>query len=359
MAALASDAELLILDEPTSGLDPLMEAVFQEYIREVRAEGRTVLLSSHILAEAEALCDRVSIIRHGRTVQSGSLSELRHLTRTSIIGRDRAPGRRPRVAARRARPRRPGRPRARSTSTATTWRRPAAPDRVRHPVAEQRPADAGGAVPPPLRRGTGGGGRRAPCRGRAGAMSAVAPGASPAPARWSASPCAATACGSRSGSPPGPGWSPQQSASSQTLYSAPGALAAYQASVGSNAAAIAFSGPPVGLDTVAGHGRVRDLGFSVMLAAALMAMFTAGRHTRADEEAGRTELVRSAHVGRHAPLLARWSCSSAGLRRARPRDRPGRGSATGLPVAGLVPARRLGRRRGPGLHRASPRWPRS
>ncbi|MCV2490052.1 ABC transporter ATP-binding protein [Geodermatophilus sp. YIM 151500] len=85
VAALASDAELLVLDEPTSGLDPLMEAVFQECIREVRAEGRTVLLSSHILAEAEALCDRVSIIRLGRTVQSGSLAELRHLTRTSIV----------------------------------------------------------------------------------------------------------------------------------------------------------------------------------------------------------------------------------------------------------------------------------
>ncbi|MCF6746233.1 ABC transporter ATP-binding protein [Blastococcus sp. KM273128] len=84
VAALASDAELLVLDEPTSGLDPLMEAVFQGCIREVRAEGRTVLLSSHILAEAEALCDRVSIIRHGRTVQSGSLDELRHLTRTAI-----------------------------------------------------------------------------------------------------------------------------------------------------------------------------------------------------------------------------------------------------------------------------------
>src|SRR5688572_7710530 len=84
VAALASDVELLILDEPTSGLDPLMEAVFQECIREVRDAGRTVLLSSHILAEAEALCDRVSIIRLGRTVQSGSLTELRHLTRTSI-----------------------------------------------------------------------------------------------------------------------------------------------------------------------------------------------------------------------------------------------------------------------------------
>jgi ABC-2 type transport system ATP-binding protein len=85
VAALASGVELLLLDEPTSGLDPLMEATFQECIREVRAEGRTVLLSSHILAEAEALCDRVSIIRAGRVVQSGTLTELRHLTRTTVI----------------------------------------------------------------------------------------------------------------------------------------------------------------------------------------------------------------------------------------------------------------------------------
>ena len=84
VAALASKAELLILDEPTSGLDPLMETVFQDCIRELKAEGRTVLLSSHILAEVEALCDRVSIIRAGRTQQSGTLSQLRHLTRTSI-----------------------------------------------------------------------------------------------------------------------------------------------------------------------------------------------------------------------------------------------------------------------------------
>jgi ABC-2 type transport system ATP-binding protein len=91
VAGLASDAELLILDEPTSGLDPLMEAVFQEIIREVKAEGRTVLLSSHILAEVEALCDRVSIIRLGRTVESGTLSELRHLTRTTITAELAAP----------------------------------------------------------------------------------------------------------------------------------------------------------------------------------------------------------------------------------------------------------------------------
>ena len=81
VAALASDAELLLLDEPTSGLDPLMETVFQD---EIRTAGRTVLLSSHILAEVEALCDRVSIIRAGRTVEAGTLVELRHLTRTSI-----------------------------------------------------------------------------------------------------------------------------------------------------------------------------------------------------------------------------------------------------------------------------------
>ncbi len=84
VAALASNVELLILDEPTSGLDPLMEAVFQDCITEERGRGRTVLLSSHILAEVETLCERVSIIRLGRTVETGTLSELRHLTRTSI-----------------------------------------------------------------------------------------------------------------------------------------------------------------------------------------------------------------------------------------------------------------------------------
>ena len=85
VAALACDVELLLLDEPTSGLDPLMEEQFREVIREEqRRDGRTVLLSSHILAEVEALCDRVTIIRDGRTVETGSLAELRHLTRTSI-----------------------------------------------------------------------------------------------------------------------------------------------------------------------------------------------------------------------------------------------------------------------------------
>ncbi|MGN9782243.1 ATP-binding cassette domain-containing protein [Nonomuraea sp. ZG12] len=85
IAALASDAELLILDEPTSGLDPLMEEEFRETVRQERRRGdRTVLLSSHILSEVEALCDRVTIIKDGRTVESGTLAGLRHLTRTSI-----------------------------------------------------------------------------------------------------------------------------------------------------------------------------------------------------------------------------------------------------------------------------------
>jgi ABC-2 type transport system ATP-binding protein len=84
IAALASDAELLLLDEPTAGLDPLMEATFRDCITEERQAGRTVLLSSHILAEAEALSDRVTIIRAGRTVETGTLAEMRHLTRDLV-----------------------------------------------------------------------------------------------------------------------------------------------------------------------------------------------------------------------------------------------------------------------------------
>ncbi|WP_020521160.1 ABC transporter ATP-binding protein [Catelliglobosispora koreensis] len=84
IAALASNVELLLLDEPTSGLDPLMEEEFRQVIAEEARNGRTVLLSSHILSEVEALCDRVSIIRLGRTVETGTLAQLRHLTRTSI-----------------------------------------------------------------------------------------------------------------------------------------------------------------------------------------------------------------------------------------------------------------------------------
>ncbi|KAA0095281.1 ABC transporter ATP-binding protein [Mycolicibacterium sp. P1-18] len=84
VSAFASNARLLLLDEPSSGLDPLMENVFQQCVAEARDRGATVLLSSHILAETEALCQRVTIIRAGRTVESGTLESMRHLSRTSI-----------------------------------------------------------------------------------------------------------------------------------------------------------------------------------------------------------------------------------------------------------------------------------
>jgi len=84
VAAFAVPADLFIFDEPTAGLDPLMEAVFREAVRAARDDGATVLLSSHILAEVENLCDRVTIIRRGRTVETGSLADLRHLTRTQV-----------------------------------------------------------------------------------------------------------------------------------------------------------------------------------------------------------------------------------------------------------------------------------
>ncbi|MBB1053209.1 ABC transporter ATP-binding protein [Dietzia sp. B44] len=87
ISALISEVDLLLLDEPTAGLDPLMEVVFQEAIGEVKAAGRTVLLSSHILAQVEALADRISIVRQGRTVETGSLEELRHMTRTTMVAR--------------------------------------------------------------------------------------------------------------------------------------------------------------------------------------------------------------------------------------------------------------------------------
>ncbi|GAB98579.1 putative ABC transporter ATP-binding protein [Gordonia namibiensis NBRC 108229] len=84
VAALASDVELLILDEPTSGLDPLMESVFQDVVGKAKSRGTTVLLSSHILAEAETLADRLSIIRDGAIVATGTLADLRGHTRTSV-----------------------------------------------------------------------------------------------------------------------------------------------------------------------------------------------------------------------------------------------------------------------------------
>lgn len=84
IAALVSDVELYIFDEPTIGLDPLMEGIFRQCVKELKRKGKTILLSSHILAEVEALCDRVSIIREGKIIETGTFNQIRHLTRTSI-----------------------------------------------------------------------------------------------------------------------------------------------------------------------------------------------------------------------------------------------------------------------------------
>lgn len=85
IAAFASEADLYILDEPTAGLDPLMERIFQECILEVKQQGKTVLLSSHILSEVEKLCDRIAIIREGEIIETGTLSQMIHLTRTKLV----------------------------------------------------------------------------------------------------------------------------------------------------------------------------------------------------------------------------------------------------------------------------------
>ncbi|QZT61586.1 ABC transporter ATP-binding protein [Mycolicibacterium austroafricanum] len=99
VAAFSTRSELFVLDEPTSGLDPLMEHAFQQCVREVAGQGAAVLLSSHILAEVEKLCDTVTIVRAGRTVRSGTLAQMRHLMRTNVTARTRGDGERMRQAS--------------------------------------------------------------------------------------------------------------------------------------------------------------------------------------------------------------------------------------------------------------------
>ena len=154
IAAFATPADLYILDEPTSGLDPLMEAVFNAGDRRVVGEGATVLLSSHILSEVEQLCDRVSIIRAGKTVETGTLAELRHLTRTEIsFAERRRDGCRPSRASRQPTTRGRRRPRAlhrRQRRAHRRARRRSRSSRCR--ACTIAPALARGAVPAPLRR---------------------------------------------------------------------------------------------------------------------------------------------------------------------------------------------------------------
>ena len=149
IAALASDAELLLLDEPTAGLDPLMEAAFRDCVNEERNDGRTILLSSHILAEAEALSDRVTIIRAGRAVETGTLARDAPPDQGSDRCRAGRPGQ-PRRRARRARPGDRRRAAALRGGSRRAERGPGPPDRGRRPLPDLPPADVGGAVPASL-----------------------------------------------------------------------------------------------------------------------------------------------------------------------------------------------------------------
>ena len=288
VAALASDAELLLLDEPTSGLDPLMEATFQEVVREIREEGRTILLSSHILAEAEALCDRVSIIRSGRIVQTGSLAELRQLTRTTVLVATELPVERPgrrawRAARRAGRRQGPFRRRHRPPR-----RGDGVPGAAADPFAGQSPAHAGGALPPPVRRGRGGAG---PMMAFTGTPHLVRLALRRDRIRLSVWVLALV------------GITAASAAGVASTYDTAVKIASYQRNIGSSPASIAMSGPPVALDRIGGI-IVFETSLTVLLGVALMATFTVIRHTRAEEEVGRTELLASAVVGRHAGTAA-------------------------------------------------------
>ena len=292
VAALASRADLYLLDEPTSGLDPLMEAEFQKAVLELKQEGATVLLSSHILAEAEALADRISIIRAGRVVQSGTLAELRHLTRTTVIaetdrpadGIAEVPGvhdpevaRQPRHLRRRLRPPRRGSHRAR---------------RARRTLPRRAPAHAGGALPASVRR-----------RGDDG-MSADPSGTSVTGVGhllrlvlrrdrvrlplWVVG-LGGTIVASALAVPP--------------LYDTPEKIAGYARTVGASPVSYLMSGRQVGLDTLGGIV-ANEISQVAQLGICLMVVFLVVRHTRAEEESGRAELLRSTVLGRDAATLA-------------------------------------------------------
>ena len=297
VAALASDAELLLLDEPTSGLDPLMEAVFQDTVREITGEGRTVLLSSHILAEVEALCDRVSIIRAGRTVESGTLADLRHLTRTSITVEtdrpvDRARPTCPACTTRGSRAPAPGStstPRS-STACCAAWRtlgvrsltsQPPTLEELflRHYGDELARASKDATTGP---RGDGGA-----ARDRA-AVDGPHPGAEAPRSRapWTLVRLVlrrGPGAPDPSGSSPSPLVSWSSAASVKGLYPTQADLDAAAAPLYDNAAVIAFNGPTVRHRHARRADRLPDRRFGYVVVA-LMSMFLVGRHTRADEE---------------------------------------------------------------------------
>ena len=290
VAAFAADVDLLVLDEPTSGLDPLMEQVFDECVAERVAAGTTVLLSSHILSEVERLADRVTIIREGRAVETGTLDELRHLRRSRIRA-DRA-------------------------------RRP--PDLAGLPGVHdltRRRLDASPARSIPMR-----------CLGAAALTAAGVTALTSAPptleelfldayrpprrrheralrrhlARSPATRCAATGCWSRSGSPCWCWSSTPRRPPPGSLYATTAERVTAARAINASPAMVALYGPILDVSSL---GELAMTKVTVLYAVILALMFlvVVRRHTRTDEESGHAELLAGTAIGRDALLARRWS----------------------------------------------------
>ena len=299
VAALASDAELLLLDEPTSGLDPIMEAVSRTASRSTARNGGTVLLSSHILAEVESLCDRVSILRAGRVVESGTLADLRHLTRTSIVAElDRTAGRPRRAIAGVHDLDVQGSRATFEVDTAAPRRLLEACSAARRTQPHQHAADPRGVVPAPLRRRGAGGGIRRRRTGMSGLGAFLRTFARRD--RWLVLGFVVGVTLLY--------WS--QAPSVHGLYPTRQAFEEAAAMMGSNPAFVAMAGPARALDTTGGQVAWQSTAFGAIVAG-LVSMALIGRHTRAEEESGRDELLRASAVSRRTPMTAAVSITVA------------------------------------------------
>ena len=289
VAAFATRADLLILDEPTSGLDPLMEVAFRRPVLEAKERGQTVFLSSHILSEVEALCDRVGILREGRLVDEGTLAEFRHLhaqtVEVTFAGPpptlDPCPASRSRVPANTLRFEVTG-----PAGAARGARRPSGD------AAHQPRAVARGDLPAPLRR----------LDGRCRQLSARCPSRR-SPTRVFA----------RSGSPDlvrVPGASPNRRRLPPPATRRSQTGIAFARSFGGNKAVELFYGAPHDLLTVGGYAAWR-VGGAVAIFAGVFGLLAAVRALRAEEDAGRQELVLAGTVSRRLRASSARSPRSA------------------------------------------------
>ena len=287
VAAFAADVDLLVLDEPTSGLDPLMEETFADTLAERVAAGTTVLLSSHILSEVERLADRVTIIRAGRAVETGTLAELRHLRRSKVVAE--VAGRVPDLARHRRRERRPRRRSDRQLlgRAGGDDRRPRCPDGRRRPVADQRPADPRGAVP-----------RGLPSRAGRRPMTTYAGTWSLARAALRRDRVLASA------------WVLllvvvvyASAAATEGLYPTAADRVDAAEAINNSPAIVALYGPILDVTSL-GELAMTKLTVLYAVFAALLFLVLVRRHTRTEEESGRAELLGGTAIGRDAPLAA-------------------------------------------------------